>query len=330
MSGIVTVEPVKLSDELQTKYDKLFQDGVLVNVHISVWGMAANLSKEDLNLQADLPKLFKLGKKMLIEPERLSAFKNAESKARRYLYRNSYDFPISKDAHFVPKKQYATVLTKLNEFKEEFLKLIDNFVENYYVYRDEVLNAYPDIADLLRPFYPDVSEIRGKFGFSTSSFELSMPREFSEVDIQKLIARDEAKDEIKKKLEEQMKVQHQTSIAQLEKFTEDAATSLRSKLVAMCKTVTEKIASREIISKANITTIREEIENFRALNFLDDAAVETEITKLAALVEGKHNFKTDQEAIATLNTALNDVLATASTTSDVSSLTGKYFRKIKV
>lgn len=329
MSGTITTEPVKISAELKEKYDKLFQDGILVNVHISVWGMAANLSKEDLGVETELPKLYKLGKKMLIQPERLNEFKNAESKARRFLYRNSYDFPIS-DAHFVPKKRYFEVMEQLNKFKTEFLGLVDGFVENYEEYRDEVLTAYPDIADVMRPLYPDKSEIKAKFGFSTSSFELSMPRELSEVDIQALLGREEAKDEVKKAYEEQLKDQYTTSIQQLEKFTEDAAVSLRAKLVNMAKTITEKIESKELISKANINTIREEIENFRALNFLDDAAVAAEIDKLAEIVEGKHNFKKDEDAIAALNTALTDVLVSASTTSDVSTIRGKYFRKVKI
>ena len=47
-------------------------------------------------------------------------------------------------------------------------------------------------------------------------------------------------------------------------------------------------------------------------------------------LEGKHNFKTDQDAIATLNEAVSGVLAAASTTSDISTIRGKYFRKVKV
>jgi len=329
MAGIITAEPVKISADLQAKYDKLFQDGILVNVHISVWGMGARLSKEDLGVEADIPKLFKLGKKMLIDPEHLNEFKNLESKARRYLYRNSYDFPIS-DAHFVPKKRYSEVVSQLDKFKTEFGTLVDTFVANYPTYKDEVLKAYPKIADALRPLYPDVSDIRTKFGFSMASFELSMPRALSDVDIQKLIARDEAKDEVKAKLEAQLKTQHENSVRQLEKFTEDAATTLRTNLVRMCKMITDKIEKKELISKANINTIIAEIDNFRALNFLDDTVVAAEIDRLEEFVTKKHDFKTNKDAIAELENSLMGVLSVAATTTDVSSIRGKYFRKITI
>src|ERR1043166_8641157 len=36
---------------LQTYYDKLFQDGVLVNLHISAWSMSCKLKEDDLGLE---------------------------------------------------------------------------------------------------------------------------------------------------------------------------------------------------------------------------------------------------------------------------------------
>ncbi len=248
------------------------------------------------------------------------------------MYRSSYDFPIS-DAHFVPRARLADVMAKLQEFKTEFNGLVDKFVENYEDYKEKILAdpAYADIVETLRPLYPSKEAVRSKFGFSVNIFELAMPKAFEETDIQALIGRDEAKEEVKTALKEQLKEQHENSVRLLEKFTEDAATSLRAKLVTMCKTIIEKIQNKELISKANINTIREEIANFRGLNFLDDKSVETEIAKLEMLVEGdKNNFKTDRETIDTLNETLGAVLAKAENLSDISKLRGQYFRKIKV
>lgn len=325
------LDQVIVSDSLRERYSKLFQDGYLVNLHISVWGMCANLDEKDLKLEKKVSKLIKLGKKMLINPERLNEFKNMESKARRYLYSSAYDFPIS-DAHFVPKKRLGDVITKLEEYKVEFNALVDKFVENYEAHKQEILDneEYVDIVDVLRPLYPTADVVRDKFGFDMAIFEIAMPQAFEETDIQELINRDEAKEEVKQVLKNQLKAQHENSMRLLEQFTEDAAITLRAKLVKTCKGVIEKIENKELISKANINSIREEINNFRSLNFMDDSVVEAEVAKLQVLIDGNHNFKTDQETIATLNDAVSSVLKRAEDISDVADLRGTYFRKIKV
>ena len=46
----------KISDTLQKYYDKVFQDGKLVNVHIGMWGMSAGLMEEDILLDNKLPE----------------------------------------------------------------------------------------------------------------------------------------------------------------------------------------------------------------------------------------------------------------------------------
>lgn len=325
------LDNVNVTEALKERYTKLFQDGYLVNLHISVWGMCANLDENDLKLDKKVSKLIKLGKKMLIEPEHLNEFKNMESKARRYVYRNSFDFPIS-DAHFVPKKRLSEVLTKLEEFRVEFNALVTKFVENYETYKEAILanEDYVDIVEVLKPLYPPVETIEQKFGFDVSVFELAMPQAFEETNIQKLVAAEEAKAEVKSTLNDQLKAQHENSLKLLERFTEDASIVLRGKLVAMCSTIIDKIKNKELISKANINTIQEEITNFRALNFLNDSAVEKEIAKLETLVNGNNNFKTDQETIDTLSSTLSDVLKTAENLTDVADIRGKYFRKIKV
>lgn len=323
------VTNIKLSDTLKSHYDKLFQDGFLVNLSISKWGMGAQLNQADLGIQKAVPKIFKLGKKMLIDEKHFNAFVGYEGRARRYLYKNSYPFHIS-EAHFIPKKKLLTVLAELDKFKAEYKAAADAFVENYPTYKEAMLAEYPEHADALRPLYPRQTELRAKFDFQVMTFELAMPRELAAVDVQALIARDEAKDEVKKKLEEQLADQHKTAMAQLEKFTENAAQSLRQQIGGVCTTLIDKIKRKEIISKTNIDTIKGEIENFRSLNFLDDKVVQAEIDKLETLVNGNHNFKTDDATIMELNDALAGVLKTAASTSDISQLTGKYFRSIKL
>lgn len=316
----------KLSDSVRAYYDKLFQDGFLVSVHISKWGMCTNLNKEDLDYEGVVPSIFKLGKKMLINPAKFNEFVRIEGKARRYLSANSYDFPIG-DAHFVPKKKVGEVLASLGRFKEQFNVLKERFIANYEEYKKEVLAKYPDMADTLTPLYPPQEKLDGKFGFSVSLYEIQMPRELGEVDIQTLMTRERAKDEIKEELEAQLAEHHNQSIQKLESFAEQAAKVLRTQIINMCNSVISKIQTKEVVSPTTVQSIREEIDNFKKLNFLDDKAVEVELDKLAKVVEVNVNYRTDKEALVDLNDALTQVLTKANNLADITEISDVYFRR---
>lgn len=321
-----TVTP---SQSIKEHYDKLFQDGFLINVHIRKWGMGSHLAKEDLGVTKDVPKIFKLGKKMLIKEERYLEFNRIESRARRFLYANAYDFPVG-EAHFVPKKKVPDVLLKLNELKLEFFELRDKFIDKYEDYKEEVLKEYPDLAETLKPLYPAKATLTEKFGFGISMYELSMPKEFSEVKIQELLARDEAKADVAKKLQAQLAEQHANSVKQLEEFTETAAKALRTQIVDVCSLLMNKIKKKEAISKTNIISIKEEIQHFKIMNFLDDKIVADEIAKLEVLVNGNHDFKNDVETIYVLNQMLDEVVSKANNIIDIPTIRSKYFRAIKL
>lgn len=318
-----------LTDSVKAYYDKLFQDGFLVSIHVSKWGMSTHLSKEDIEYEKAVPAIFKLGKKMLIDPERFNEFSRVEGKARRYLATNSYDFPIG-EAHFVPKKKVREVLVNLDKVKQEFMKLKTRFIENYETYKEDILGKYPELADSLRPLYPQKEDLNTRFNFSVSIYEIRMPKELGEVNIQDLIDREEAKQEVRDEMEQELANYYKSSMNKLEKFTEDAAKLLRAQMVNMCTSVINKIKNKEVVTKTNIKMIREEIDNFRKLNFTDDQLVADEIEKLSQVVAGNVNYKTDKEALAELNNALTDVLDKANNVSDLSVISGKYFRAIKI
>ena len=121
----------KISDTLQKYYDKVFQDGKLVNVHIGMWGMSAGLMEEDILLDNKLPENIDLGKKMLIQKAVYKKFKNLESRIRRYLYDNSFEFPLLSQAHFVPKSRYLEVYDGLSKLKADYMAAADEFILNY-------------------------------------------------------------------------------------------------------------------------------------------------------------------------------------------------------
>lgn len=316
-------------DTVRAYYDKLFQDGFLVSVHVSKWGMSTLLSKEDIDYDKAVPAIFKLGKKMLIAPERLNEFIRIESRARRYLSWNSYDFPIG-EAHFVPKKKILEVLSTLSKIREDFDKLKARFIENYDQYKEDTLTKYPDLAASLRPAYPEKDSLNSRFKFSISIYEIHMPQEFGEVDIQTIIDRDNAKQEVREAMELELSSYYKESMNKLEQFTENAARLLRSQIVTMCNDVSQKIKNNEVVTKLNIKDVRDGIAHFRKLNFTDDKVIEDELDKLEQVVSGNVDYKTDQEALVVLHNTLNEVIDSALNAADLSTIPTNYFRAIKI
>lgn len=332
MSEPVVVTP---SSKLRAYYDKLFRDGYLVSVHISKWGMGAQLSESDLNLE-NVPKIFRLGKKMLIDPEHLNVFLRFEGKARRYLYSNSYPFPGVSEAHFVPRKKLMEVFGKLKEFKAEFEKKVADFLENYDKYKAEVVDdpRHAAFKEGLLGLYPSPDVLRGKFSFTYSAYELSMPREFGEVDAKTIaereIAVEEAVQEAQQAIEKELEEQYQQGLRRVEQFANEALLALRSQVVTTCRNIATKINEDEPINKANLKSIREQIQAFRSLNFLDDRVLSEEIDKLEEVVNSGRDFKSNEEALNELQTTLKGVLKSATDKVSQNQVVENYFRRIEI
>lgn len=330
-----------ITHSLQQYYDKVFQDGHLVSVSISKWGMCVQLGKDDIEkgfnegerLEGQIPTIFKLGQKYLIKPERIKDLVSTEGKARRVLYKNSYNFPIG-EAHFVPKAKLVTVLSELEKHREAFNKAKAVFVANYETYKKEVLDAFPQFRDSLLPCYPPINKIASFFDFSINTYRISMPKEFEGVDLQKVISEErvekEAKQEASKKIAGQLDSYYEQSKRQIDAFVEQVILALRSQIGDVCGALQYKIEKGLVISKQNIDIIKKEIDNFRSMNFLDDSEVEKVIADLEKLINGKNDYKKDKEIVGQLNQTLTKVLEATKGMSDLSVIKDRYFRAIRV
>ena len=329
----------KITDTLQKYYDKVFQDGRLVNIHIGMWGMSYNLTEEDIKLGSKLPETIRLGKKMLIKPAVYNKFKNHEQKIRKYLYTNSFDFPLVSQAHFVPKTKYSEVYNKLNELRAEYLQMVDEFIEKYEDYKREVLEYYQEHKDTvnvedLATYYPSIAELRKKFYLDIVSFEIALPAAFAEVDLQTEIAREntlaEVKMEASQSYREEYSKQLDTHMSKINDFVSQVTSTLRSTIAEHCNVTLKKISKREVVSEANIRTLLKHIQEFRDMNFVDDQAVEAELKKVESLLTGGSDFGNDKAALDQLKQHLTSVVKEAESLSDVANVSGEYFRKLKV
>ena len=329
MSDLTTEKPFQ-SDRLKEAYGKLFSSGVLMQVHVSKWGMASKLAMADLKVEKELPSaLFQLGKKLLIPAEEKNKFERLEGKARAILGKHAFVFPIAQ-AHFVPGNKIMTVLAELEEVKKEYNTQVDAFLANYEVLKAETIAKYPEYQDVLAPYYPPVAELRHKFGFRVSQFQVDFPKEMHEVSVQDVLTQQDAKEEALTAYKRQMAEQYDQALETMHTFVNESVATLREEAAKVCSHVYQKIKRGEPVIRTNINTISEMITNFEAMNFFEDAQVAEQLGNLKRLVNSDADFRLDEAAVVNLSQALQSVVEKATMEQDVSSLTGSYFRSISL
>lgn len=319
------------STDLNNKFQRLFRDGKLLQLHVRKWQMATRLNEADLPLVAGskLPEFFKLGDKMLIDEAELKKFTAIESAARNYLRGHAHPFPIAQ-AHFVTTKSLVPVLEKLEEFRAKYMELVNGFVANYEVHKEAMLTKHAAHRAILLPYYPSAEHVRTRFGFQVGMFEVSFPRQMKEIDLASVQAEATARQAMTEKFQAEWQRQYAQSMQQVDGFLKDAISSMRERVVEVFETIARKIRNREVVTATNLKTMNNIIEAFDGLDFLDDKAVRTRLEAVKALVSGEHDFKTDYEAIEALGSAVNEVLTVARETTDVDALTGDYIRRLSI
>lgn len=319
------------ANALNTKFNRLFRDGKLLQIHVSKWCMATSLSETDLPLAEgkSVPSFVKLGAKMLIDEKEHKKFTSLENRARTYLRVHAHPFPIAQ-ANFVPNKILLSVLTKLDEFKTEYYALVNAFIANYEAHKEATLQKYPDHRALLEPYYPHVDIVRGKFSFHVGMFEVAFPKQMKEINLASVQAEASERQAMEQRFQREWQAQYQHSMSQVDGFMKEAITSTRGRIVEVFETIANKIQKREVVSTVNLKTMGNIIEAFDGLDFLDDQAVRAKLATVRNVLTTNRDFKTDQEAIATLGNAVNEVLAVARETTDIDALTGEYVRRIDV
>lgn len=326
MSDITT----QTADPLKAAYEKVFAAGALIQVRVSKWSMSSQLTSSDLKVEKDIPTgLFQLGRKLLISPAEKSKFDRLEAKARNLLNSYAFPFPIAQ-AHFVPKNKVIEVMQELEKCKAQYAELTETFLANYAQFKADMLTKHPEYADVLEPYYPSVEKLRPKFGFSFSQFKIEFPKEVTGVSLDELLVQHEAKEEAVEQYKAMMATQYQEALGTMHSFVQESVSTLRSEAAKACSYVYGKIQRKEQITKTNLNTITEMIGNFESLNFFNDTAVNQQLQRLKQTVTSDVDFKLDEDAIAGLSNALQAVVAKATSTEDLTSLTDDYLRDITV
>lgn len=317
----------------------LFSDGILMDVNVRFWSGGVMLTPEDMGLKEEnVSQAYKLGKKMLVPENIIKAFRTVENQARNLVNANSFIFPIA-NARFVPKTKIDRVITQLKQIQTAYDDLTVSLITNYESYREQMTPVFKEAAEIayaaqapagvvefsiesqaaekdafiarfltrINNFYPTKESLARKFSLTWDVYEIAPGSEIAS---------------------EEYRVQAREKIG---KFVDDVVISLRAQTMELCTRIKENIKSGKVVKGRTLTSLREYIEEFSEMNFVGDSLVSEQLDALRSNFLNVHDnsvIADDSSLQEELGRRLNSIVETIESTSDISSITGSYRRKI--
>jgi hypothetical protein len=279
----------------------IFANGILVDVDISKWTGEKQLTAEDLGIDPErLPKSFKLGKKSLIPPEVIAAIRNRENKARNLLNKMSYQFSFGY-ARFLPKKLLPKFDEEYQKIKQSFDVLVVDLIQNFSTYKmdmrqefiaaakeaHERLSKIEGIVDLkpvddyvneflarIEEDYPEPHTLLSKFNMDYDVYQMEIP------DLTEATINDVANENQKIRLIEEA-AQHKIRKS-MEEYAEKLVRENRNRANEVIQLLRKNLSSGKKYTEGSATAVSNMIENFLALDIVDDAVLKTKLAEFKA------------------------------------------------
>jgi hypothetical protein len=273
---------------------KVFEAGLLCDVHISYWTGLRKLTPGDLGLAAeDCPEdLVSLGRKRLLPKDALAEFKKVDATARKVIAPpNGFKFPATSSAYFIPSPRIPAIQTRLIECKARFIEALKEFQD---IYPDErrkmmkvweshlwqrALSTVPDgerelwvqrALERIDALYPTQDDVVDAFQFRWDWFRIAFP-EASSYPIE--LEQDAIRGEM-------MQRYRAYAERRIEAFLENVVRSMRSATVELCEKWAEAICAGTSIHHLRLRELHNFIARFRDMNFVQDRVLEANLNEL--------------------------------------------------
>lgn len=318
----------------------LYGEGALINVHVSGWTGSIMLTAADLGFtEAEVPKAFKLGQKMLVPNEVIAELRKVENKARQAAnFPYGLKFPVG-SAKFVLKRYIPQVIETLKACREEYLALANKLADNLETYRLQMIPMYEEAAkaaylqqkpegvqvidldaetaaektfidsfmEKIKSCYPSPESLREKYDIEWVPFEIGESTGEFATEEWKLQAR-----------------------AKIGSFVDNVVGELRSETVSLCSRIAASIKEGKVIRSSTVENLKSFVDKFRDLNFVGDAKIEEQLSQLKTEFLDTHTSEqlSEPEMQVEMKRRLNLIVEAASDVTDVSNISGAYRRKI--
>ena len=320
-------------------WDRLFDVGSLIDLDISFWRGQRKLLAADLCLSLGPAgeKVFSLGRKRLVPPEKLIGFQRLEHSARKAVEEASLPFPIT-GARFIPGDKVADLEVGLQALRSEFEDQSRQFAFEYPEIRDQVRPTLIEAADEVwqsiaqngsngasreefeRAFlarieaaYPDPRELGRKFRFAWRFFAITAPKNGTLVPETAIEATERARvrDDIRRRAVTSEEAEVREAIAGM-------ADDLRKQLLGPIGFVLDRVKKGEKVTERTLNALRRACNRVKGLNFLGDEALDKALKELdGSLVGVSAKEIRDTDAVRSqVQTAFSGIAAEIRTLAD--------------
>lgn len=315
----------------QSLSDQLFSRGALMGVHIGRWGAMKKMNPEDMLLRDVDPGTLYLGHKKLLPKKAMEKFIEIEGKARRTLADHSIEFPIA-NARFVTYAAMPTIVSELEQLKQEWETELNSLYESYPAFRDEQLSLLEKQAQVFiaeerkkipigdkdfeektkqldtwldaqkvanRHAYPSKDDLRKKFSFTWRMFRISAMDGVNELDAQEVI-----------RAQERLK-------ADLQEWVRAAASSIHQTLGEAAQNAKELLEKNGKLTPRNLKPLFEAFENFVAVDFTGKSTFRETIEEIKSKFlikypDGEYDLTATSTSISDSKTQFESLLKSVS------------------
>ncbi len=295
----------------------LFNDGVLLDVHVRAWSFQASLKADDLNIdKKDVPEIFSLGRKALFRREVISKFASIRTLVDYYTQKFSFAFPVG-GVRYVPYKSLPVVLENLKELKQEFTAAVDEFVNTYDAERQAMFAKYEKYVPALINAYPEATTIGSKFSFDWVVFEIGNAKPITD----KKLLKDMKEHAV---LESEIAEYQNRLRDKIDVFLGDAVQSLREETAKICKKIVDKIDKQEVVSEKSVNALKDLVDRFNLMNFIGDTNFETTLNDLRSKITSGKDIAASPKLQDIIREGANKIIVMADNISDMTTTINSY------
>jgi hypothetical protein len=250
--------------------ENIFLKGCLIQMSVSKWGGIKAIDKSKLSNMVDQAESdWVTATKKLVDPESLKPICKVNNAARNWLTTISLPFPIT-GMVFVPKELINTVDEKMNGFKNEFNRAVQNFILDYTDLRG---TARIYLGNLFNEIdYP--VDIGKKFNFNWRFIVLDVPNGETRLLAPEVYAREKEK-----------------FIQTMEEARSMAIEALREEFAQMVERITDRFAQTgddkpKVFKNTTVESFYDYFQTFKDRNIFQDHELTTLVNRAQAILNG--------------------------------------------
>ena len=277
------------NQEKSLAWEDLFQEGTLLDLDFHRFRNSIRLQPEDLGIKEtpEIKKVVSLGVLHYIDQDYLKELKHIGFLAGVALEKNSLNFNNIQGVRFVPKANLEALIEELNTLKDSYDTESSNFISTFHdrfelnkpTIKEAILKITDDeeISDIVvNRIENNLPNISDKFGMSWKLFNITMPRNEG-----------------------------------ISQFTSDEKSQVQDAIFGMISGLRQQIQDRlfevskllkdgKTITMKTVNSVNEVLDKVSGLNFLKDAKLNENITRLRDALDASVKNKDNTPILAAI------------------------------